>query len=195
MSKGALWGTIIAIIIILIILYFAFGQKPAEAPTTDATATSSAPASPADAPAQPTSMDSSSTPSAAPVVAGKTWTLPDGLVITDVAVGNGPIEAKPHDVVFAHYTGTLQDGTKFDSSYDHPGKQPLQFAVGEGRVIKGWDEGLLGMRKGGKRHLVIPAAIAYGAASPSPLIPPNSTLVFDVELTDVWQALVNQPKK
>ena len=82
------------------------------------------------------------------------------------------------------YTGALPDGTKFDSSYDR-GTAPFNFHVGAGEVIKGWDEGVATMKVGGKRRLVVPAALAYGEQSPTPAIPPNSTLVFDVELIAV----------
>ncbi len=101
---------------------------------------------------------------------------------TDITVGNGP-EAKNGNKIKVHYSGTLEDGTKFDSSYDRG--QPFEFVLGTGGVIKGWDLGVLGMKAGGKRKLVIPPDLAYGDRSPSPLIPPNSTLVFEVELLEV----------
>jgi peptidylprolyl isomerase len=108
-------------------------------------------------------------------------TSPSGLQYREDAVGEGR-EAKPGDTVFVHYTGTLRDGSKFDSSRDRG--QPLEFPLGTGRVIKGWDEGVAGMKVGGKRTLVIPPELGYGARGVGP-IPPNSTLVFDVELMDV----------
>ena len=103
----------------------------------------------------------------------------DDLKIETVKEGTGA-EAKSGDVVTVHYTGTLLDGTKFDSSVDR-GK-PFQFTLGAGQVIKGWDQGIVGMKIGEKRKLTIPADLAYGNYSPSPLIPANSTLVFEVEL-------------
>ncbi|OHB24356.1 MAG: hypothetical protein A2542_01365 [Parcubacteria group bacterium RIFOXYD2_FULL_52_8] len=109
----------------------------------------------------------------------------NGLQVQDVVVGTGT-EAKAGDTVSVHYTGTLENGTKFDSSVDRG--QPFRFPLGAGMVIQGWDLGVAGMKEGGKRHLVIPASLAYGAASPSPLIPANSTLVFDVELIKVERA-------
>jgi len=83
-------------------------------------------------------------------------------------------------MVSVHYTGRLENGTKFDSSLDH-GK-PFDFAIGTGSVIKGWDEGLMSMKVGGKRKLIIPPALGYGVAGRPPTIPANSTLIFDVEL-------------
>ena len=109
-------------------------------------------------------------------------TSPSGLQYREDAVGNGR-EAKAGDTVSVHYTGTLQDGSKFDSSRDRG--QPLQFPLGAGHVIKGWDEGVAGMKVGGRRKLVIPAELGYGQAGAPPVIPPNATLVFDVELLEV----------
>ena len=99
----------------------------------------------------------------------------------DVVVGQGQ-EAKSGDTLAVHYAGTLADGTKFDSSYDHG--EPIEFKLGAGDIIPGWDLGLLGVRVGGKRNLVIPPELAYGDRSAGP-IPPNSTLYFTVELVDV----------
>jgi FKBP-type peptidyl-prolyl cis-trans isomerase len=100
----------------------------------------------------------------------------------DERVGTG-VEAKVGDSITVNYLGTLVDGTKFDSSYDS-GK-PFTLTLGVGQVIKGWDQGLLGMKVGGKRKLTIPAELAYGDRSPSLKIPANSTLVFEVELLSV----------
>jgi FKBP-type peptidyl-prolyl cis-trans isomerase FkpA len=101
---------------------------------------------------------------------------------TDIVVGTG-IEATAGKKVVVHYTGTLTDGTKFDSSHDR--REPFAFALGAGQVIQGWDRGVAGMKVGGKRKLVIPADLAYGARGFPPVIPPNSTMVFEVELLDV----------
>lgn len=100
---------------------------------------------------------------------------------TDLVVGSG-VEAKNGDALTVNYAGTLDDGTEFDSSYDRG--QSFTFTLGKGDVIKGWDLGLLGMKVGGKRQLVIPPELGYGAAAVGP-IPPNSTLHFTVELLSV----------
>jgi FKBP-type peptidyl-prolyl cis-trans isomerase len=106
----------------------------------------------------------------------------DKLVITDEKIGDGA-EAKAGQLVTVHYTGRLTDGTKFDSSLDR--NQPFRFMLGVGQVIKGWDEGVVGMKIGGKRKLVIPAEKGYGARGAGAAIPPNATLEFDVELLSV----------
>jgi peptidylprolyl isomerase len=109
-------------------------------------------------------------------------TTPSGLRYHDELVGGGT-EARSGNRVAVHYTGTLESGSKFDSSRDRG--TPLEFVLGTGSVIQGWDEGISGMRVGGRRRLVIPAALGYGARGYPPVIPPNSTLVFDVELMEV----------
>jgi FKBP-type peptidyl-prolyl cis-trans isomerase len=112
---------------------------------------------------------------------GMTMT-PSGLGIEDVAVGTG-VEAVPGKLVTVNYSGTLSDGKKFDSSYDRG--QPSQFVLGAGQVIQGWDEGVAGMKAGGKRKLTIPPELGYGNQNVGDgLIPPNSTLIFEVELLD-----------
>ena len=105
-----------------------------------------------------------------------------GLQYQDVAVGNGA-EAKQGQTAVVHYTGWLTDGTKFDSSRDRG--EPFSFPIGGGQVIPGWDEGVAGMKVGGRRKLVIPANLGYGEMGAPPVIPPGATLVFDVELLDV----------
>jgi FKBP-type peptidyl-prolyl cis-trans isomerase len=102
-----------------------------------------------------------------------------GLVYEDITVGEGP-QAKEGDTVQVHYTGWLIDGTKFDSSVDR--NQPFDFPLGAGRVIKGWDEGVAGMQVGGQRKLTIPAELGYGARGAGGVIPPDATLIFNVEL-------------
>jgi FKBP-type peptidyl-prolyl cis-trans isomerase len=106
-------------------------------------------------------------------------TTSSGLKYTDIKVGDGAV-AETGMVASVHYTGWLMDGTKFDSSLDRG--QPLSFKLGGGRVIRGWEEGVKGMRVGGKRKLVIPSDLGYGDAGFPGAIPPRATLVFDVEL-------------
>jgi FKBP-type peptidyl-prolyl cis-trans isomerase FkpA len=118
--------------------------------------------------------------------AGKTVTNSLGLQMTDTKVGAGA-EAKKGQLVVVHYTGWLYNngakGAKFDSSLDRG--QPFMFTLGKGEVIQGWDDGVKGMKVGGKRTLVIPPAIAYGTRGAGNSIPPNATLIFEVELLDV----------
>ncbi len=109
-------------------------------------------------------------------------TTPTGLtyVITKRGTGRQP---KAGETVVVHYTGTLTDGTKFDSSRDR--REPFTFTLGAGEVIRGWDEGVAGMKVGGKRRLIIPPDLGYGAQGSPPTIPPNETLVFVVDLVGV----------
>ncbi len=110
----------------------------------------------------------------------KERTLPSGLKIIELEPGHGDRQAKAGDTVVVHYTGRLTNGKKFDSSRDR--HQPFSFQLGAGQVIRGWDEGVAGMKIGEKRQLVIPPDLAYGDRGVPPVIPPNATLVFDVEL-------------
>ena len=105
-----------------------------------------------------------------------------GLKYEDLVEGEGP-EAKAGQQVRVHYTGWLTDGSKFDSSLDRDA--PFRFPLGGGRVIRGWDEGVQGMRVGGRRRLTIPPQLGYGAAGAGGVIPPNATLVFEVELLEI----------
>ncbi|MHA4773103.1 FKBP-type peptidyl-prolyl cis-trans isomerase [Streptomyces sp. MSC1_001] len=118
-----------------------------------------------------------------PVVGIPEGGAPSELTIRDLVVGDGA-EAKPGMVVRVHYVGvTFESGQEFDASWDRG--QPFKFAVGGGRVIKGWDRGVRGMKVGGRREIIVPPRLGYGKQSPSPLIPAGSTLVFVVDLLSV----------
>ena len=143
------------------------------------------------APAAPATPAAAATPTA-PVVVGSATPGPaaESLIVNDTKVGTGR-EATSGATVYMHYTGWLyrplaknMRGRQFDSSI--PRGEPLDFVLGTGRVIKGWDQGIVGMKVGGKRTLIIPSELAYGSrAAPGGGIPPNSALIFDVELIDV----------
>ena len=105
------------------------------------------------------------------------------LIIGELVVGEG-MEARDFNKVVVNYTGTLEDGSVFDSSLK-PGREPFTFTLGVGSVIKGWDQGVKGMKVGGKRKLTIPPELGYGAQGEGGVIPPNAILIFDVELLEV----------
>jgi peptidylprolyl isomerase len=109
-------------------------------------------------------------------------TTASGLRYVDQGGGSGP-EAKAGDRVSVHYTGTLENGQKFDSSRDRD--QPFEFHLGRGQVIRGWDEGVAGMKAGDRRRLIIPSELGYGSRGAGGVIPPNATLIFDVELLEI----------
>jgi FKBP-type peptidyl-prolyl cis-trans isomerase len=110
------------------------------------------------------------------------FTNPSGLKYLDIETGSGET-ARSGQRAKVHYTGWLTDGQKFDSSVDR--RQPFEFTIGAGQVIQGWDEGVTGMKVGGKRKLVIPPAMGYGARGAGGVIPPNAELIFEVELLDL----------
>lgn len=113
--------------------------------------------------------------------AGQEITTPSGLKIEVLKEGQGPLP-RPGQTVVVHYTGTLDDGKKFDSSRDRG--EPFSFKLGAGQVIKGWDEGLSKMKIGSRAKLTIPSQLGYGPRGAGGVIPPNATLIFDVELLD-----------
>lgn len=176
-------GVMMTCFVLLVIIQLTGGkQAEAAAITTQPTVVTAVQAAPKD---QATTLTN---PQANPPVNSMTTpnesepqlvTTPSGLQYKDTVVGTGAIP-QPGQNVVVHYTGTLTDGTKFDSSLDR--NQPFSFRIGAGQVIKGWDEGLSTMRVGGKRQLTIPPDLGYGARGAGGVIPPNATLVFDVEL-------------
>jgi peptidylprolyl isomerase len=155
------------------------GMREASSKDQAQTARSSAPVQTATAPAP---APSAPTPTEMPKMTGNVISTPSGLKYTDIREGTGA-SPKTGQVAVVHYTGWLTDGTKFDSSVDRG--EPFKFPVGMGNVIKGWDEGVATMKVGGKRKLIIPPSLGYGARGAGGVIPPNAELVFEVELLDI----------
>jgi len=153
----------------------------------------SAPAAPASHPIPGDAPVPSSTPSSSPEGTSPP-PIASGIVSEDITVGTGDA-AGPGDHVTVHYVGTLTDGTEFDTSRKRG--RPFDFVLGHGQVIKGWDEGVQGMKVGGRRKLTIPPSLGYGVRGQPPAIPPNATLAFDVELLAIEhasQAEANHPR-
>ena len=134
-----------------------------------------------DSPAPETDLVAGAAALGGPLEASPERVTESGLRITDLVVGEGP-EAVAGQGVVVNYRGTLTDGREFDSSY---GRGPVRFPLGAGRVIRGWDEGVAGMKVGGKRKLVIPPDLGYGSRGAGGVIPPDATLIFEVDLLEV----------
>ena len=134
-----------------------------------------------DSPAPETDLADGAAALGGPLEASPERTTESGLRITDLVLGEGP-EAVPGQTVVVNYRGTLTNGREFDSSY---GRGPFRFPLCAGRVIRGWDEGVAGMKVGGKRKLVIPSDLGYGSRGAGGVIPPDATLIFEVELLEV----------
>ena len=132
---------------------------------------------------EPATPATTANPPAATAPLGQPQTTPSGLVIIDLAEGTGP-SAHSGMTARVHYTGTLESGKEFDSSR---AREPFAFRMGAGQVIPGWDEGLIGMKVGGKRKLLIPPHLGYGERGSPPAIPPDAKLIFEIELLGVEQ--------
>jgi len=184
MKKQGMFIVVLIIILIVVglVIFISKGSSSSSpAAPTDASATQNT-ITPTSTPTQTTTPPASQSDA---VQTSQTTTTADGLKITTVAQGTG-VGAAVGDLVSVNYTGKLTDGTVFDSNVDPKfgHVQPFQFPLGAGQVIKGWDEGVLGMKVGGKRTLTIPASLGYGPQGQGP-IPPNATLIFDVEVTAI----------
>jgi peptidylprolyl isomerase len=166
-------GVMIAAVLVLVIAQFTGSTSTAIAAETPTAVTSSPASSPV---SNPDNEMTAAKPS------GETVTTPSGLKYKEIKVGAGATPTAGQTVV-VHYTGTLESGSKFDSSRDR--NSPFSFVLGVGQVIKGWDEGLSTMKVGGRRTLVIPPELGYGSRGAGGVIPPDATLIFDVELLKI----------
>jgi len=172
MSKKYLFGTIFLVILIVVVVVGIAALSGKGKPDNQLLATPPS----ASTITSENITEVTATPSAKPIMDT------NKLIIEDVLVGTGA-EATPGKKITVNYTGTLTNGTKFDSSLN-PGRTPFEFTLGAGEVIQGWDQGFNGMKVGGKRKLTIPSSMGYGSADMG-AIPPNSTLIFEVELLGV----------
>ncbi|MGB3655631.1 MAG: FKBP-type peptidyl-prolyl cis-trans isomerase [Rivularia sp. (in: cyanobacteria)] len=163
--------------VLLCVVFLGCAQISTEAPDTNASQNTIQ-----ESPASTTVADSTTTKASDNKMSDGIVTTPSGLKYEVLKEGTGETPKSGQNVT-VHYTGTLEDGTKFDSSRDRG--QPFQFKIGQGQVIKGWDEGLSTMKVGGRRNLIIPPELGYGSRGAGGVIPPNATLNFDVELLGV----------
>lgn len=165
-------GFMLVCVVVLVVAQIGSGKQESAiaAQVTDST------------PAPTTVIENNTLIASAPISDANVVTTPSGLKYVDLEEGTGATP-EPGQTVTVHYTGTLENGKKFDSSRDR--NQPFKFKIGQGQVIKGWDEGLSTMKVGGRRKLIIPAELGYGARGAGGVIPPNATLIFDVELLKV----------
>jgi FKBP-type peptidyl-prolyl cis-trans isomerase FkpA len=196
-NQRLIFGTIALVLILVVALVIqqivAKNEAITQLANAHAASTATSGAATATAGAKATATESVLAPDSPPAVLGKTVTLPDGLQYIDIKVGTGQ-EAQKGDTVSVQYTGWLQsDDVKFDSSYDSNGGQPFQVTLGAGQVIPGWDEGIVGMKAGGTRRLIIPPALAYGAQGYPPKIPANATLIFDIQLVSIDNTSTSTP--
>lgn len=196
MNTKSVLGIIIVIIIVVLVVIWLRKTPPTPAvpsdqtvpqnPATSSVSTTQNPAtSGTSAPLETTNPNAQPQPAAAPEVSKKTisTTMKDGMEIQVTKEGSGPAIVNGQTAAML-YTGKLSDGSVFDASANH-GNQPFEFKLGAGEVIKGWDEGIVGMKVGEERTLIIPANLAYGAAGHPPVIPENATLTFDVTLVGI----------
>jgi peptidylprolyl isomerase len=171
--KGILLSVVVMLVCVAVLVLAQIGGKPDTAVAANLTQTP---------PVTTSVIEENDNLIASNSMSNNTTTTPSGLQYVDLQAGEGA-SPKTGQFVTVHYTGTLTDGTKFDSSRDRG--QPFQFKIGVGQVIKGWDEGVGTMKVGGRRQLIIPPELGYGARGAGGVIPPNATLIFDVELLEV----------
>jgi peptidylprolyl isomerase len=177
------FGVMLVCVVVLIVAQFTGrGQEAVAAPQSTIQATAANLSQTLAQASNPSTTDATDLMSEENPSASNVITTPSGLKYIDIVEGTGATPQTGQTVI-VHYTGTLEDGRKFDSSRDR--NQPFSFPIGRGRVIKGWDEGLSTMKVGGQRQLIIPPDLGYGARGAGGVIPPNATLIFDVELLDV----------
>lgn len=179
------FGVVVVCFLVIVVAQLGGGQKTAIASQlskTPAAIATVAPTQPAIADVTNENTLIASNTMTEETAGGETVTTPSGLKYIDIKEGTGATPTRGQTVT-VHYTGTLENGKKFDSSRDR--KRPFDFTIGVGQVIKGWDEGVGTMKVGGRRQLIIPPELGYGARGAGGVIPPNATLIFDVELLEV----------
>ena len=170
--KSILLSVGFMLVCVVVLVFAQVGNKVNSATAANLTTTTPA----------PTSVTQNQTLIASNTMSDNVVTTPSGLKYIELEEGTGATP-EPGQTVVVHYTGTLENGKKFDSSRDR--NTPFEFKIGIGQVIKGWDEGLSTMKVGGRRQLIIPADLGYGSRGAGGVIPPNATLLFDVELLGV----------